>query len=96
MTNTTKNTDPYYKGKLITFEEGDQAIESNVELVGDGVGDKSHTIKDGDRLDTISSLYYGTAKLGWFIYKANEDILDNPFDLTTGVDLLIPSTDKLP
>tara|TARA_R110000772_G_scaffold135247_3_gene243904 strand:- start:1111 stop:1410 length:300 start_codon:yes stop_codon:yes gene_type:complete len=89
--------DNSYNGSLIlTYTNGDKTIFRNkTSYRTNAPGDKIHTIKDGERLDTIAYLYYGESKHWWILADANDikDTLINPFVLITGQELLIPDLD---
>lgn len=48
----------------------------------------THTVRDGDRLDTLAYAYYGDSSLYWAIADAN-NIVD-PLTLVRGDQLVIP------
>lgn len=49
-----------------------------------------HTVKQGETLSSISSLYYGTPTEWKKIYDANRSILPAPQKLRPGMNLIIP------
>jgi len=58
-------------------------------------GDKFvvHTVKDGDRLDIISDIYYGTPNLDWLIADVND--LWRPWDLSGITQMKIPTLETV-
>lgn len=52
---------------------------------------KKHTVTQGETLSSISLLYYGDTKHWKNILNANNNLLSNPNNLRTGMQLVIPS-----
>ncbi len=55
---------------------------------------RTHTVVDGDRLETLAERYLGTASRADEIYQANRDVINNPRLLPIGVDLKIPPRNR--
>ena len=84
---------PYDRGTLLNYLEGDQSIERKPVLYKPSTGDKFHIIKDTDQLDGIAFKYYNNSKLWWLIADVN--LIFNPFELITGNKLIIPNLNVL-
>jgi nucleoid-associated protein YgaU len=56
---------------------------------GLGQGDVSYQVREGDRLDRIAFMYFGTENLWWLIADANDGLL-LPDPLKPGTILRIP------
>ena len=84
---------PYDRGTLLNYLEGDQSLERKPVLYTPSVGDRFHIIKDTDQLDGIAFKYYKNSKLWWLIADVNS--IFNPFELTTGDKLIIPDLNVL-
>ena len=56
--------------------------------------DVLHTVSDADRIDNLAYSYYGDSNMQWVIKWAN-DIRLYPNDFVTGMELRIPSFDRL-
>lgn len=54
----------------------------------------THTIADGDTLESLALRYFGDSSRGREIYEANRQILLNPSVLPIGVELVIPTSEK--
>ncbi len=52
---------------------------------------KKHTVTQGETLSSISLLYYGDTTHWKDILNANSNLLSNPNNLRTGMQLVIPS-----
>lgn len=59
-------------------------------------GKKTHTVKSGDSLSTISKLYYKASKYWQKIAEANSKFLKDPHDLKVGMVLVIPEIEQAP
>ena len=57
------------------------------------IKDRSHRIVYGDKLWMLAYKYYGDSKFWWVIADVNNII--NPFELTVGLDLLIPDIEVI-
>ena len=55
---------------------------------------RRHETKEGESLQDISKLYYGTPNFYLDIYLANQDLLKNPVTVDSGLVLRIPSYKK--
>ena len=51
---------------------------------------RTHTVRSGDTLSSISQLYYGTPDAWQRILKANADTVKNPDKVPIGTKLVIP------
>lgn len=64
-------------------------IEAHIEVADESVFHR-HTVASGDTLGKIAKQYYGKAGQYHAIFKANDDILDNPDVIHPGQELVIP------
>lgn len=87
----------YADGQIIVFDEGDEMLERIPLEIESSEEDKWHTVVAGDRLDLLAYKYWNkfipdASKYWWVIADANQDVIDNPLDLTelVGTDLFIP------
>ncbi|MAO08028.1 MAG: hypothetical protein CL596_04875 [Alteromonas sp.] len=86
-----KNT-IYKNGYIINYSNGDRAIyRDKLEYVED-IEDKLYTIKQGDRLSSISFMFYKNPLLWYLIADINN--IDNPFVLIEGQEIIIPNPSK--
>lgn len=51
---------------------------------------RTHTVVDGDTLESLAQRYYGSAARADDIYRANRDVLSDPNLLPIGVELKLP------
>ncbi len=70
----------------ITPQPGAPAIRTSRE--------RSHSIRDGDTLASISRQYYGSINFAGFLYAENRDALSSPDLLPIGRVLRIPATPR--
>lgn len=49
-----------------------------------------HIVKSGENLLTIAKLYYGSFE-NWYLIADKNPLVSDPFDLTIGMELIIPS-----
>lgn len=92
----SKNSNPYNKGFVITYAEGDRSLQRNKIKYLPTQSDISHTVVEGNNLPNLAFKYYGNSKEWWAIADANDigDQLINPFDLPVGLKLIIPDLAK--
>ncbi len=57
-------------------------------------GKKTHTVKSGENLSTISKLYFKESKYWQKIAEANSKFLKDPHDLKVGMVLVIPELEQ--
>ncbi|MEA2174060.1 MAG: P-type Cu2+ transporter [Blastocatellia bacterium] len=57
---------------------------------GQGGGQRTYTVKAGDTLSKISQHFYGDPQKYEDIYFANRDKIENPDNLSVGIELTIP------
>lgn len=90
---TLDSKNPYSTGFIIKLEEGKELLKRTKLVYEFAVTrDKTHTIVEGERIYDIAYKYYQDSKL-WFII-ADANAIINPFELTTGQDIIIPDLDK--
>lgn len=82
-------SDTYTNGYIIQYPEGDKSLQRKRIVHQEDLNDRAYTIKDGDKLTTLSYRFYGNPLLWFLIADANE--IDNPFELTTGTNIIIPN-----
>lgn len=88
-------TSPFDKDAfLINYDEGDKALYRNKLEYKAQEGDSYYVTNDGDTLEGISFEKYGTSKLWWIIADVNDSII-YPFNLDSGLSLLIPNRNNL-
>ncbi|EDP95290.1 LysM peptidoglycan-binding domain-containing protein [Kordia algicida OT-1] len=66
-----------------------QDIEADIKVADESVYHR-HTVESGDTLGKIAKHYYGKANQYHAIFKANNDLLDNPDVIHPGQELVIP------
>lgn len=88
-------------GYLINYVTDDASSEVSLQrrknpYINKSNTDKLHLVIEGERLDTISYKYYGNSKYWWVLADSNDisDNMINPFVLTSGSTLIIPSLDN--
>lgn len=84
-----RNNNPYFEATLIEYLNGDLSMERDVKLYEESEQDQYHIVVDNDNLTKLAYRFYRDSKLGHVISDANE--IFNPFELTTGDTLRIPS-----
>jgi len=85
--------DPYSNGLIITFKEGDEALERIPSQFVDNADDKLHIVRDEETLTSIAHQYYRNGKY-WYIIADRNNILDI-FTLFTGQELVIPHINNI-
>ena len=66
-----------------------QDIEADIKVADNSVYHR-HTVESGDTLGKIAKHYYGKPNQYHAIFKANNDLLDNPDVIHPGQELVIP------
>lgn len=87
------NRDMYYNGYIYT---GTPLWLGREKLsILPKINDAWHTVKAGDKIDSIAQNYYGDSQLWWAICDANN--ISNPIDLSglIGTNILIPNLNNL-
>jgi len=79
----------YDKGYIINYLDGEQLLQRDKLVYKEDIDDGSYTIKDGDTLTMIAYKFYKDT-LKWFVI-ADINEIENPFDLITGTDIIIPN-----
>ena len=69
---------PYDSAVIIIYQDESISLESTIDDVLTTSDDLVYTVKDGDTLQGISSVYYGDSGLWYIIALAND--IQNPFD----------------
>lgn len=84
---------PYAKGYIVNLDE-DKQILKRVKAVYDPLvnKDKSHILRDNEKIWDIAYGFYTNSKLWYKIADANN--IFNPLELTTNTQLLIPDLDN--
>ena len=82
----------YYNGYYINYKENERSLERLQIIHREDLDDKSHIIRDGDTLTSISDKYYGDSLMWYLIADVNQ--IDNPFILDVGISLIIPNIKK--
>lgn len=85
--------DPYSNGLIISFPEGDFALERIPSQFVDSADDKQHIVKDEDTLTSIAQEYYRDGKY-WYLI-ADKNNIDDIFTLITGQELIIPHINNI-
>jgi len=88
-----KVKDPYSNGLIITYKEGDEALERIPSQFVDNAEDKSHIVRDEDTLTSIAQQFYKDGKY-WYMIADRNNILDI-FTLITGQELVIPHINNI-
>lgn len=88
-----KVTNPYARGYIVDMGDDKQILKRALITYNPLVNkDKSHIVKDQEKIWDLAYLYYGNSKLWYIIADANS--LFNPFELETNSKLLIPDQDN--
>jgi nucleoid-associated protein YgaU len=84
-----KTTNPYARGYIVDMGDNKQILKrTQLEYNPIVSKDKSHTVRDQEKIWDLAYIYYGNSKLWYIIADANQ--LFNPFELVTNSKLLIP------
>lgn len=83
-----RDDNPYATGSVAVFKDGSVALDPGDFNYIKSQGDRYYTVIDEENLNSISYQAYGNAKLWWVLAKANN--LFSPFDLESGLTLLVP------
>jgi nucleoid-associated protein YgaU len=90
---TLNELNPYSTGYIIKLEEGKEILKRDKLSYEFAVTrDRTHTVIEGEKLFDIAFRRYQNSRLVFLIADANGIL--NPFELTTGEDLIIPDLDK--
>lgn len=76
-------------GFTVNYKEGDSSLQREKIVFLVSAEDKLHIVMDEDNLTQLAYRYYGNPILWYIIADANN--IENPFELTTGESLQIPS-----
>ena len=79
----------YSIDEKVQLKISDEAVKTD-----DQTGKKIYTVKKGDNLWKIAETIYGDGTRWSLIYESNKDKLENPGDLTVGMELVIPGDTK--
>jgi nucleoid-associated protein YgaU len=82
----------YYNALVVRYPEGDLALERNINILGDDIGDKLYTVIEGNSLTQLANFFYGDSGL-WYVI-ADKNNIDNIFSLEVGVNLIIPNINR--
>lgn len=84
------NTSPYNSSDAyrVEYPDGEYSLERDSKPYGLSSSDIVHTVMEGETLQNISFKYFGDSGR-WGDIAALNDIID-PFDITSGTNLLIP------
>lgn len=85
----------YDRGYLVHYEEGDSSLHRTPINYIKSVTDIYHVVKEGESLLEIAKERYGSQFLWYIIADTNINQIDDIFQLTTGMVLLIPNLDVL-
>ena len=88
-----RNNNPYSIGSIFIFPEGDFLLDRTPISVLKSIGDRYHTVINGNTLSSIAFQYYNNSKYWWTIADANE--LVDLFTLVPGTILLIPDLNQI-
>lgn len=88
-----RRDNPYSKGKIVKYKDDTLALFRGKLVYNESPNDKYHIVGQNERLDTIAYTYYKNSKLWWVIADINQ--IFDPFTLTIGTTLLIPSIPHL-
>ncbi len=78
-------------GSVLSATSGLSPLSSRVsELQVTANGFKIHVVRPGETLQTLSRDYFGSADYYLDIYACNQDVLDSPAAIRSGVSLRIP------
>lgn len=83
-----RKNNPYYNGYIFVLPDGEMTLERETFKYTKSDRDKYYTVVQGDTLWTIAHNAYNDSKNWAIIADANS--IENPFELTIGVALLIP------
>lgn len=81
--------DPYSNALIISFPEGDFALERIPSRFVDNLDDELHIVQDEETLTSIAQKFYKDGKY-WYLIADKNNLLDI-FTLYTGQQLIIPN-----
>lgn len=81
---------PFAYGEILVFDDGSKELQTEPFTFDKSDKDAYYNIMEGDTLSTIAGIRYGSSKWWWILYYANLSIIDNPFELALGLEILIP------
>lgn len=82
-----KGFNPYDKGYIVKTPEGEQYLDRIPYIISQD--NLTHTVKEGETIQSIAFQYYGDSGLWGLIADANKIL--NPFEeLTTDRQIIIP------
>ena len=81
----------YDRGYIVTYSEGDSSLLRTQITFKPNMGNRYHTIVDGQTLHDIARKYYGSSYL-WYLIADVNDVVDDIFNLPIGEVILIPNT----
>lgn len=83
---------PYSTGYLAKVGDNTLLYRSKLNYqIGQSQGEKHHRVKEDEQLWTIASDRLGDSKYWWVLADVNNIL--NPFELTPGLELVIPPLD---
>lgn len=85
----------YEKGYIVSYKEGDVSLQRTIIPLSGDMGDKYHTIKDGETLLDIAQQYYNDQLLWYILADVNSDLIIDIFNLEPNLNILIPSIDLI-
>lgn len=81
---------PYSNSTVINYDNGEQTIESNLDLPLVDLGSKVHVVREGETLASISYQYFGDSGFWGRIAQYNKIL--NPFtEVVPNKQILIPN-----
>ena len=87
------NFNLYNDAFIIDYPGGDRSIERVPIVIDTDLTDKRYTVKEGDTILTIAHFFYGTSRPWWII--ADNNSIENIFELEAGTELIIPNLKKI-
>lgn len=82
--------DLYSNGFIVDYEDGDQSVERNPEVLLKSSTDITYIVKDGDTFQSLAFIYYGNSDLWYRLAEVNGYY--NPFEeLEMGDEIIIPN-----
>ena len=87
---------PYSRGTIYSFSEGDRFFRRSPIDYSQGPTDKLHLVMTNDTLSNLSYKYYGNSKYWWVLADVNK--IHDVFDIGTdwsGKNILVPDMDRI-
>lgn len=83
------------KSYIVNYPEGDRSLERATIEFPQSDDDRYHVVKADDTLISLAYQYYGSSQYWFMIADANQQELENPFDLIVGTSIRVPATNSI-